>query len=52
MLIRINLTFPGESPHGIVANMLDCDFVVSEFEHQSHCCIHFWTNALGKVWIP
>ena len=29
--------------HGVVANVLDC-----EFELKSHYCIHFWTNTLGK----
>ena len=31
--------------------MLDCDIVVSEFELQSDCYIHFQTIIpLGKVW--
>ena len=38
---------------GVVANVLNCDIVVSEFKLQSHYYSHFWTNALGeKVWTP
>ena len=37
-----------ESPCGIVVNVLDYDFVVSEFKLQSCYYIHFWTNNLGK----
>ena len=33
---------------GIVANVLNCDIVVSEFKLQLHYYIHFWTNTLGK----
>ena len=36
------------SPHGVVVNVLDCDFVVSEFELQLPYYIHFRTNAFGK----
>ena len=32
----------------IMANVLDFDFVVSEFDRQSRYYIHFWTNTLGK----
>ena len=37
-----------EIKRGVLANMLDYDIVVSEFELQSHCYIHFQTNTLGK----
>ena len=33
---------------GVVANVLDCDIVVCEFEHQSCYWIHFRTNTTGK----
>ena len=42
----------GESPHGILANMLDCNIVVWEFELQFHYYIHFKTNSLGKAMNP
>ena len=35
-------------PHGVVANVVDFDIVVSEFKPQSWDYIHFLTNALGK----
>ena len=34
--------------HREVANMMDCDIVVSEFKLQSNYYIHFRTNTLGK----
>ena len=34
--------------HCVVANVLDCDIVVSEFEHQSDYHIHFRTNTPEK----
>ena len=37
---------PRVSPHGIVANVLDYDFVVSKFELQSHYFVHFRTNHI------
>ena len=36
------------SPYGVVANVLDSDLVVSEFEFQSRYYIHFRTSALEK----
>ena len=33
---------------GDVANVLDCDIVVREFEFQSRYYVHFRTNALWK----
>ena len=32
----------------VVANVLNCDLAVSEFELQSLCYAHFRTNTLGK----
>ena len=37
------------SPREVVANVLNCDIIESEFELHSHNCIHFRANALGKV---
>ena len=42
-----NIRGGGEIVRGVVANVLDCDIIVSEFELLLH--IHFWTNILGKV---
>ena len=36
------------SLRGEVANILDCDIGVSEFELESRNYVHFWTNTLGK----
>ena len=36
------------SLHGIMANVLNCDILVSEFKLQSHYLIYFWTNTLGE----
>ena len=33
---------------GVVANVLYCDIVVSEFELQSHANVHFLIDILGK----
>ena len=41
-----------DSPSGVVANILDCDITVNEFELQSCYCIHFWTNTYGKYMNP
>ena len=38
----------GGCPCGVVANMLGCNIVVSEFKHQLCYYVHFWTNILGK----
>ena len=32
----------------IVANVLNSDIIVGEFEHHLYFCIHFWTNTLGN----
>ena len=36
-------------PRGVVANVLDCNIIVSEFDLWSFYYIHFWINTLGKV---
>ena len=36
------------SPRDVVANVLDCDIIVNEFELQSHYHVHIRTNTLGK----
>ena len=38
----------GENVLCVVANMLDCIIVVSEFELKKHYCVYFWTNTIGK----
>ena len=48
--IRSLRTFPADKgPRDVVANKLDCDHVVSEFELWSCSYVHFQTNTLGKV---
>ena len=37
---------------GVVANVLHCDIVVSEFKLQLCYYIHFWINHLGKAPSP
>ena len=41
-----------EIPCDVVAHVLDCNIVVSEFKFQLHCYIHFWSNALRKAMNP
>ena len=41
-----------ESPRCVVANVLDCDVVVSKFEPQSHYYVHFRTMPLNKETKP
>ena len=36
------------SPYSIVANVLDCNIVVSEFKLQWCYYVHFWTNTSEK----
>ena len=31
-----------------MANVLDCDFLINEFELQLYCHVHFWINSFGK----
>ena len=42
----------GLSPCGVMAKLLDCDIVLSEFDLHSRCYIHFRTNTLGKGMNP
>ena len=42
----------GGNHHDEVANMLNCNMEVIEFDLQSRYCVHFQTNTLGKVIIP
>ena len=35
-------------PHGVIANVLNCDILVSEFEFQSRYYVRFQTNTLRK----
>ena len=39
-------------PSDVVANVLDCDFKVTEFKLQSRDRTHFWTKYLGKSMKP
>ena len=32
----------------VIANMLDCNIIVSMFKHQLVCYVHFQTNILGE----
>ena len=32
----------------LVANVLDCDIIVSEYEVKSNYYVHFWTNILEE----
>ena len=45
-------THPSFVPRGVVANVLDCDIVVSEFKLPSRNYVCFRTNTLGKVMNP
>ena len=42
----------GESFSRVVANVLDCDIIVSKFELQAHYDVHFQTNTTGKGMNP
>ena len=42
----------GGSLRGVVANVLDYDILVKEFENQSRYYIQFWANTHGKDMIP
>ena len=39
-------------PRGVVANELDSDIIVSEFELQLRCYAHFWTNTFEESMNP
>ena len=36
------------NPHDVVANVQDCDIVVSKFKLHLRSYVHFLTNTLGK----
>ena len=38
----------GGDTQGLMANMLDCDIIISELKLQLYSYIYFWTNTLGK----
>ena len=40
------------SHFGIVANVLNCDIIVSKFKCQLHYYIHIQTNTLGEKYEP
>ena len=46
-MIGVDLFFNGGS-HVVVANVLDCKIVVSEFKFQSGNNVHFQTLTIGK----
>ena len=49
--LRLSYCFPVKikrSPHGVIANVLDCDIIGSEFKHHSRYYVHFRTNTLGR----
>ena len=37
-----------QCPHDVMANVLDCDIVIREFELQTRHYVHLRTNTLGK----
>ena len=39
-------------PRGVKVKEMDCRIIVSEFELQSCCYVHFQKNALGKGMNP
>ena len=36
------------SPDSVLANIQDCNIIVSIFKPHSQYCIHSWVNTLGK----
>ena len=40
--------YVGRNSHDIVANVLDCNIVVSKFKLQSHPYIYFGSDIIGK----
>ena len=47
-MLFLELVMEWGSPRGLVANVLDDNIVVSEFEVQSYYYVHVQTNTLGK----
>ena len=39
----------GRNLRGLVANMLNCDLMVNEFELWSRYYVHFWINPFGNA---
>ena len=52
IIIRIIWIVTGRRTHGVVANVLNCDIVVSEFELQSCFYVYIRTNTIGKYMNP
>ena len=48
--INPNVSLDGQGSHCAVANVLDCNIVVSEFELQSCSFVHFRFNVIWKEW--
>ena len=46
-LLSIFSGINGETPHCVVANVLDCNIVVSLSKRQSRSYVQFRTNTLG-----
>ena len=41
----------GDWPYSVLANVLDYDIVVSEFEFQSRYNVHFWNiEKIKELW--
>ena len=51
-IIKLLVFYRKRSRLGIVADVLNCDIVVNEFELQSHYYIQFQTNTLAKGMNP
>ena len=48
IIIRKEYLKPYNKTVGLIANVLNCDVVVSEFELQSRYYVHIRINTLGK----
>ena len=48
IVVKSDLDYYWKSPHGIVANVLDCEIKISDFKLQSHYYIHFQTKTFGN----
>ena len=48
VLLIILCNWTRESLYVVVANVLDCNIIVSEFKLQSCYYVLFWINTLGK----
>ena len=36
----------------MMADVMDCDIIVSKFKLQSFLCLYFWPNTLGEIFEP